>query len=359
MVLREGELTVSRHVHECPECRHSHALLDEELGLRPRERYSHGVRELLCWHTPRDSFEEAVETLAHCHGITISASEAARLTHEEGERIARRQEALDERWCEPIERDTPVFPPEIETEDLVVQLDGTVVLTRPGQEHKTVYCARAFDTGARADNGSGRPIILESRYSAGAGTLEEFKHNVRALANRMGARGAKRLAVLADGADPLWNLISQCLPNAVEIQDFWHVAEHLHGLAGDLFEENSGEKKAHADTWCDLLWEGRVDEVIDELHRLRRGKRGTKRRRIGEEIRYLEKGRHRMDYARYREEGWPVGSGAIEGTCKHLVKQRFGITGARWRRDQIQDVLALRQAQFNGEWDTHWDRPAA
>lgn len=202
-------------------------------------------------------------------------------------------------------------------------------------------------------------MIIESRYAAGSGTLEQFKHDFLALANRMGARGAHRIAVVADGAEPLWNLVRECIPGPIEIQDYWHVCERLHGLAADLFGSESEEKKEAAKSWSGLLWEGKVNELIEELYLLRRGKRGKKRKRLSGEIGYLEKGRHRMDYARYREEGWPIGSGAIEGTCKHLVKERFGLTGARWRRDQIQDVLALRLAQFNGEWDDYWLKETA
>ena len=62
-----------------------------------------------------------------------------------------------------------------------------------------------------------------------------------------------------------------------------------------------------------------------------------------------------MDYARYEKQGWPIGSGAVEGTCKHLVKTRFGVTGARWRRKNIGKILALRLALFNNEWDKYWD----
>ena len=42
-----------------------------------------------------------------------------------------------------------------------------------------------------------------------------------------------------------------------------------------------------------------------------------------------------MDYARFEREGWPIGSGAVEATCKHLVKERFCVTGARscWPSD--------------------------
>jgi len=222
-----------------------------------------------------------------------------------------------------------------------------------------VWCGRGFEAAARTDNGAGRPMLVESRYGAGAGTLEEFKDDFLALANRMGARGARRIAVVADGAEPLWNLVRECVAGAVEIQDYWHVAEHLHGLANDLFGSDGTEKQDAARQWCDLLWEGNVSGLLTGLHALRRGKRGKKRKRISEEIGYLEKGKHRMDYARYRAAGWPIGSGAIEGACKHLVKERFGITGARWRRDRIQDVLALRLAQFNGEWDGCWQKEAA
>jgi hypothetical protein len=44
-------------------------------------------------------------------------------------------------------------------------------------------------------------------------------------------------------------------------------------------------------------------------------------------LHYLESGKHRMDYQRYEQEGWPIGSGAIEATCKHLVKTALGRDG--------------------------------
>jgi hypothetical protein len=74
---------------------------------------------------------------------------------------------------------------------------------------------------------------------------------------------------------------------------------------------------------------------------------------------YLEAGRARMDYARFEREGWPIGSGAIEATCKHLVKERFCVTGARWRRGNIPKMLALRIAIFNQEWKEYWEAERA
>ena len=94
--------------------------------------------------------------------------------------------------------------------------------------------------------------------------------------------------------------------------------------------------------WVAMLDQGCVDKIITELEREQKRRRGKNRRRIGEEIRYLQNGRERMDYPRYREQGWPVGSGAAESTCKNLIKARFSITGAHWRRANIPKVLALR-----------------
>lgn len=355
ILLREGEITLLRRVHECPSCRASHAPLDSELGAQPRQRIAIGVRELVCWHAAQNSFEDTAKTLKHCHSLTLSQSEVARIAHEDGSRIAAAQAERDERWTEPVTAETPVFPPEIRTENLVLEIDATAVLTRAGEEHKMVTCGRAFDASARTDNGSGRPMLLESRYAAGAASLGDFEAAFLALANRMGARGASRLAVVADGAEPLWNFICRLMPHATQIQDIWHVFEHLHDLSRTLFGEASEQA---AERWCGLLRESRIDVLLEELRLLLKRHRGTKRKCLADKLRYLENGRHRMDYARYRAEGWPIGSGAIEGTCKHLVKERFALTGARWRRDQIEDVLALRLAQFNDEWQTHWPKAA-
>lgn len=188
-------------------CRHTLAVLDGELGARPHERISEGVRELVAWKAARQSFADASEDLAHCHALEVSSSEIARIAHEEGQRACGILEARDERWSEPVATDRPVFTAEIEACRLVVEVDGTAMLTREWEEHKTVWVARACDADCRGEDGSGRQRLTDSRYAADAGDLEEFNYRVDALANRMGARSAQEIAVVADGAPALWNLL--------------------------------------------------------------------------------------------------------------------------------------------------------
>ena len=40
-----------------------------------------------------------------------------------------------------------------------------------------------------------------------------------------------RIALLGDGAEWLWNAMTQCFPNAREVLDYYHCAEHIHKVA--------------------------------------------------------------------------------------------------------------------------------
>src|SRR5712691_6819738 len=44
----------------------------------------------------------------------------------------------------------------------------------------------------------------------------------------------------------------------------------------------------------------------------------------------------------------------IEGACRHLVKDRMDITGARWRLEGAEAVLKLRALRSNGDFDLYW-----
>jgi hypothetical protein len=52
--------------------------------------------------------------------------------------------------------------------------------------------------------------------------------------------------------------------------------------------------------------------------------------------------------------GWPIATGIIEGACRHLVKDRFDITGARWGLDGAHTTLTLRALTINGDLEEYW-----
>jgi hypothetical protein len=356
-----GEMIVfERVVWECPATRRQVAPLDGELGLEPGAKMARRLVEKVAWAGARSPFGQASEDLARLAGLEVSRAEVDRVVRQEGERVLLLQEERQKRLSAPVAKGQPVFPAQIRCPRLVVQADSATALTVEGEDHKQIHCAGAFDADAcRGADQSGRPFILESRYAASAESMEEFGPAVAAWANRMGARSAQAMAFIADGAPALWKMAAERLPRATLIQDFWHVAQRLHGLARDLGSAETLTAAAaseQAAQWCSLLRQSRVEEIIRLLSQeAQKHFSEVKKARIEQELSYLEYGKHRMDYQRYEREGWPIGSGAIEGTCKYLVKQRLAATGARWRRANLPKIMALRLYQANEEWDQDFD----
>lgn len=340
-----GEIRYERTVYECPDCRKSHSPLDEELTVAVGDRLSLGVKRKAMYEGSRESFGETSRSLKHLAEIELSKAECERVALEEGERRDAEQRAEEAKWLKPVQAGEAPPVPFARPKRLVIQADAATVLTVKGEEHKSVYCGVAFaaeDRQTKSDGG--RPFVTRARYTASAVDMEDFGLRLKALAWSMGLRSARSVAFVADGAACLWKWARENLPTNIEvvlIQDFWHVVEHLFAVAAEVWGENP-ESRARAEQWKQQLREGDVEKIIKALETEHDKRRGSKRKRLAEEIQYLRNGRERMDYPRYEREGWMIGSGAAESTCKNLIKRRFGIPGAHWRRDNIPKVLALR-----------------
>jgi hypothetical protein len=60
-------------------------------------------------------------------------------------------------------------------------------------------------------------------------------------------------------------------------------------------------------------------------------------------------------YDNYLCQGFPIGTGVIEGACRHLVKDRMEVTGAKWRLEGAEAVLRLRALRSSNDFDEYWD----
>ena len=69
---------------------------------------------------------------------------------------------------------------------------------------------------------------------------------------------------------------------------------------------------------------------------------------------YLLAKRPYLDYPTALRNGWPIATGVIEGACRHLVKDRMDITGARWGLAGAEAILTLRALISNGDFDHYW-----
>ena len=55
-----------------------------------------------------------------------------------------------------------------------------------------------------------------------------------------------------------------------------------------------------------------------------------------------------------RQRGFKVATGVIEGACRHLIKDRMDITGAKWTLETAEAVLKLRSLRSSGDFDEYW-----
>ena len=79
--------------------------------------------------------------------------------------------------------------------------------------------------------------------------------------------------------------------------------------------------------------------------------RGQAAKALRREAGYLQRNLPFMDYARYLKNGWPIGTGVVEGACRHLVKDRMQLSGMRWTVAGAEALLALRAVNENGDWE--------
>jgi hypothetical protein len=115
------------------------------------------------------------------------------------------------------------------------------------------------------------------------------------------------------------------------------------------------------ETWTivqaiDIL-HGLAATVIDRITQLAAAnppERSEHAKNIRATLSYLTAKLPYLDYPRALAAGWPVATGVIEGACRHLVKDRMAITGARWSTAGAQAILWLRVIAANGDHDAYW-----
>lgn len=165
-----------------------------------------------------------------------------------------------------------------------------------------------------------------------------------------------RIKLLSDGAPEMCNLLQTHFPAAVfgKVEqgiDFWHVIEKLAPAAEVLF--GAGQVKPELRRWRVRLrcTNSAAEEILAELRdsgledKLRDSKRP-----VHEAITYFENHAERMRFARSLRLGLPIGSGAVEATCKTLVGIRMKRAGSRWKTTTGEHILRLRALALSDRW---------
>ncbi len=171
------------------------------------------------------------------------------------------------------------------------------------------------------------------------------------VTGREGPHIQQRVA-LCDGAEALQDRIQQRFATFTLVLDFIHADEKLWGVANSLFGEASPQRQPWVETQTLDLLAGRGPQVVSELRRLAHAGEATASQQavLTQVANYLERNQPYMQYDQYLARGWPIASGVIEGACRHLVKDRCELSGMRWIKDGVENLLRLRAVAENDDW---------
>ena len=200
-----------------------------------------------------------------------------------------------------------------------------------------------------------RPVPVGKEVRA---TLEgkdvAFERLTQRVTQREGAHIQHRVA-LTDGAEPLQNRMIELPFQFTLVLDIIHASEYLWDAANALQGETHPQRTDWVRERLLHILSGQTLTVIQELETamtdisLSPAQRETLKTTVG----YYRRNSPYMHYDQYLHNGWPIGTGVVEGACGHLVKDRMEQSGMRWTKQGAQSLLDLRAVRINDDWDAY------
>jgi hypothetical protein len=138
--------------------------------------------------------------------------------------------------------------------------------------------------------------------------------------------------------------------------DFVHVAEYAWKAAWSFFDKGEPAAREWVAAQLRKMLQGKSSRVAAGIRRRATayGYVGPERADADECARYLDNKARYLGYGTALAKGWPIATGIIEGACRHLVKDRMDITGARWGLEGAEAVLKLRALTASGDFEDYW-----
>jgi hypothetical protein len=198
-----------------------------------------------------------------------------------------------------------------------------------------------------------RPIPCHKQVFASLDGKHAAIQRLAVWAARRDSQHVRDRVALTDGAEPLQKQVLAKLLGFTLVLDIIHVDEHLWKAGTAIYGETDPKRAEWVEAQMLDILSSRADRVIQRLENKAQAVR--KSSQAGKVFRqvanYLRRNQPYMDYADYLQRGWPIGTGVIEGVCRHLVKDRMELSGMRWTVSGAASLLAVRAVNENGDWE--------
>jgi hypothetical protein len=371
--------------------RRGHANLhpaDAALNL-PVERHSHGLRHLAALETARGSYDGAVEAIGRATGQQLGKRQVEGLARS----AAADFDAFYTSRLRPVGERCDVLVISCDGKGVIMRPDALRPATRKAAETTTnkletrlskgekrnrkrmaevgaVYDAapapRSPDDVLSSSGQEDRPAapapVAKGKWLTASVTDDAATVVAQIFdeADRRDPAHARTWVALVDGNNhQIDRITAEATARGVKatiVVDFVHVLEYLWRAAWSFHDEGDPAAEAWVRGKATAVLAGGAQQVATSIRRKATRDDLDPPRRANADAcaKYLVNKAPYLDYTKALEQGWPIATGVIEGACRHLVKDRMDLTGARWSLDGAEAILKLRAIHSNGDFPDYW-----
>lgn len=192
------------------------------------------------------------------------------------------------------------------------------------------------------------PDLLQRDCIASRDCWDDFGKLMAAEAWVRGYAGSHRKVCVTDGSDAIRRVLENYFSHYTHVLDLMHALGYAMNAARAVGGKQS-EIRLRYRQWAELIWQGKVREVVDELDKYQKAigdppqnapdddpREALRRSRV-----YFTNQQSRMNYPEYRKQGFPLTSSLMESAVKQ-VNRRVKGSEKFWSEDGGNELLALR-----------------
>ncbi len=348
--------------------------------ILPADPYSLGMRSLAAFHLTAGGFGQAQEVIEARTGVTVGR---AQLTGIAEDLAAWTDDFYEQRSRDAEEEEQP------DSDVIMMQGDGKGIAMRPehrrnaGKEDGTrpgikkmaeIVAVADFTPAVREPEDIAAPPARRQAHPGpkardkwvSASVTESIEDMITAAfdeADRRDPERARQRVFLVDGnKQQITAIEAQAGERGLKVPvliDYIHVSGYIGKAAAALHPGDPAAAGQWADGQLLRVLHGRAKAVAATLASVAAKTRANPRTRhldltdMDRAVTYLTNNHAHMKYDKALEKGWPIATGMIEGACRFVIEDRFGITGARWSPDGAETILKLRAVVVNGDLDDY------
>lgn len=307
--------------------------------------------EMAFWGQNQTSFNSAKELIEKYRNITTNTETMLEVTEYIGQIVFDEDDKQSIENYDDIEKQIEDKPKT--KKNLYMQIDGAAINTRVEDENGSTWKENKlgiiFDDKDLYKRKDGSNMITKKEYVPYLGNVEEFKKHFLNCAMKHEYQSYENIIFISDGATWIRNMINELFPDAIQILDKFHLIENITCYAKIVFKDNERKIKNFVDRIMERIINKEFNLIYKELKKYKDIKLPTG---VVNLTTYIKNNENKIDYRTYEENGWFVGSGAIESSNKIIVQKRLKQAGMRWSVKGAQFLLTLK-AKFESKlWDS-------